>query len=330
MWLKQVAGSSPTLSTSSNPMEWSLESPFHIQEQLCAATELLATILPNVFVEVSDEGSSNDSIYCTALDELNFGCEVFHAQTIEQDRGPLKLWTETPAGDPKYLKRQELTFPLRNLTHDEGCYEWERDAMIFPETEDPFPNGAPKPVKRYSVRDFQDKSIDLLYIDCPSDRDTLAAQIRAWTPKLSRNGVILLQVPEAQNSLRDEQGIFHQVLAGKPQVQFACPEGLMLITVGNRLPKSVRQLLKRMERETLREPLSVVEQPVQGRKTAGILRLLPRMGRWLARRFTRTPNPLYEDLIQGASSPTPYVPQSLGTATATSESKSESPISTRG
>lgn len=275
---------------------------FQNQEELAAATELIAILMPNIFVELNSYHDTRDSLYLSVIEHLDYDCEIFHAKSITRDRAPLPLWQESPERHRQYSKTPRETFPLRPLSPREPHYEWEMNYTLpSSQMESAFPNGSRKGHKVYSYQDFQDRSIDLLHINGFLDDESLAEELRMWLPKISSQGVILCQTPAY---LHDESSLY-PMLVRRAVLEFSCPQRLMAIFPSSSIPKELRRL----------------KNPAPSRNTIAIPQqvLAPfwRVPRFIRKKisawFTRKPVPLYRDLLATTSVAPPYRPQSVPT-----------------
>jgi hypothetical protein len=275
---------------------------FQNQEELAAATELIAILMPNIFVELNSYHETRDSLYLSAIEYLDYDCEIFHAKSITRDRAPLPLWQESPEQHKHYSKTPNETFPLRPLSPREPHYEWEISHTLPSSQKEPaFPNGSRKYHKVYSYQDFQDQSIDLLHINGFADSESLAEELRMWLPKISSQGVILCQTP----AYMPDESTLYPMLVRRAVLEFACPQRLMAIFPSSSVPKELRRL------KNLVPPRNTIAIPQ--RLLAPFWRVPSFIRKKISAWFTRKPVPLYRDLLATATPVQPYRPQSVPT-----------------
>ncbi|MCX7666882.1 MAG: class I SAM-dependent methyltransferase [Gemmataceae bacterium] len=275
---------------------------FQNQEELAAATELIAILMPNIFVELNSYHDTRDSLYLSAIEHLDHDCEIFHAKSITRDRAPLPLWQETPERNRQYSKTPRETFPSRPLSPREPHYEWEiNDTPQSSRKELAFSNGSRKSHKVYSYQDFQDRSIDLLHINGFLDDESLAEELRMWLPKISSQGVILCQTPAY---LHDESSLY-PMLVRLAVLEFSCPQRLMAIFPSSSIPKELRRL---KNPAPSRNSMAIPQQFL-----APFWRVPRVIRKKISAWFTRKPVPLYRDLLATATPVQPYRPQSVPT-----------------
>lgn len=104
-----------------------------------------------------------------------------------------------------------------------------------------------------AAKDFEDESLDAVYIDAEHDEDSVREDIRAWRPKIKRGGILSghdFVLPHIGKILIEEEGFNTQEIAVAPDTSWAVriPTIDLVAVACTKVPETI-EVLKRCQKQ---------------------------------------------------------------------------------